>query len=178
MISFLSSSKKTFGLLTLVVFTCFLSSCGFHLIKAIPAKHPIYIQLESDKPNSRFTEILISNLKDNNIHMQEQRDEKTKFFILVGPIENKQMISTLSGNALAGTYTDTYLVTATFLPIPSNGKKSDLKSETTRTFVYQDSYQSNASLVLSSDSQKEKIRQAAYPNLANQIVKSLIEMSQ
>ena len=92
--------------------------------------------------------------------------------------ENKHMISTLSGNALAGTYTDTYLVTVTFVPIPSNGKKSDLKSEITRTFVYQDSYQSNASLVLSSDSQKDKIRQAAYPNLTNQIVKSLIEMSQ
>lgn len=178
MISFLSSNKKIFGFLTLVIFTCFLSGCGFHLIRTIPAKHPIHIQLESDQPNSRFTEILITRLQDNNIHQQEQKDYKTKFFVLVGPVENKQMISAISGNALAGTYTDTYQVTVTFVPLSSNNKKPKLKSEVTRTFIYQDNYQSNASLALSSESQIAQIRQAAYPNLANQIVRSLIEISQ
>lgn len=178
MTSLSRSNKKIFRFLTLVIFTCFLSGCGFHLIRAIPAKHPIHIQLESDQPSSRFTETLILTLKDNNIHQQELKDNKTKFFVLIGPVENKKMISTLSGNSLAGTYTDTYQVTVTFVPLSSDNKKSDLQSEVTRTFIYQDSYQSNASLALSSESKIAQIRQTAYPNLANQIVKSLIEISQ
>ena len=64
------------------------------------------------------------------------------------------------------------------MPLSSNNKKPKLKSEVTRTFIYQDNYQSNASLALSSESQIAQIRQAAYPNLANQIVRSLIEISQ
>ena len=174
----LNSNKKIFIFLTLAILACFLSGCGFHIVRPIPARHPIYIQLESDQPNSRFTETLISTLKDNNIHQQEQKDDKTKFFILISPVENKQIISSLSGNTLAGTYTDTYQVTATFVPLSSNSEKADLKSETTRTFTYQENYQSNASLVLSSESKISQIRQTAYPNLANQIIKSLIEISQ
>jgi outer membrane lipopolysaccharide assembly protein LptE/RlpB len=178
MTSPLKSNKKTFGFLTLVIFTCFLSGCGFHLVRTIPAKHPIYIQLESDQPNSRFTETLILTLKDNNIHQQEQKDDETKFFVLVGPVENKQFISALSGNTLAGTYTDSYQVTVTFVPLSSDSKKSDIKPEVTRTFVYQSNYQSNASLALSSESQISQIRRNAYPNLASQIVRNLIDMSQ
>ncbi len=174
----LNSNKKIFKFSTLVIFTCFLSSCGFNLIRSIPAKHPIYIQLESDQPNSRFTETLISTLKDNNIHQQEQKDDKTKFFVLVGPVENKQIISTLSGNTLAGTYTDTYQVIVTFVPLSGDNKKTNLKTKVTLTFVYQENYQSNASLALSSESQTSQIRQTAYPNLSNQIVKRLIDMSQ
>ena len=178
MASLLNSNKKTFRFLTLVILTCFLSGCGFHLIRAIPAKHPMYIQLESDQPNSRFTETLISTLKDNNIHQQAQKDDKTKFFVLISPVANKQIISALSGNTLAGTYTDTYQVTVTFVPLSSNNKKSDIKPEVTRTFTYQENYQSNASLALSSESQISQIRQNAYPNLASQIVRNLIGMSQ
>ena len=67
-------SKKNHAFLTLaIITTCLLSGCGFHLVKAIPAKHPIYIQLESNQPNSRLSETLISKLKENNISYKKAK---------------------------------------------------------------------------------------------------------
>ena len=114
-------------LFTLVITSCFISGCGFHLAKPMSAKNPLYIQIESSQPRSRFTQILVSTLKENNIIPQEQKNNKTKYFILVGPLENTTSIKSISGNALAGTYRS-YQVTVTFVPMNTKNKKTDLES--------------------------------------------------
>ena len=149
-----------------------LSGCGFHFVKSPPDSTPMKIQLQTNNPDSVFTGILISNMKERKVTLQDEKTSGTKFFVLVSPIKEEQSIVDLSGNALAGTYTETYNINITVIDLqPQNPKvKNNTK---TYTLSSTGSFSSNSTQILSQDTQKEQIKKAAYKDLADKIINQL-----
>lgn len=172
----LLKSLKCTNILIALAILLLLSGCGFHFVKNPPDSTPIKIQLQTNNPSSIFTEILISKMKEREITLQDKKTSSTKFFALVGPIKEEQSIIDLSGNALAGTYTETYNINITIIdlqPQSSNIKNNIENNTKTYTLSSTGSFSSNSTQMLSQNTQKEQIKKAAYKDLADKIINQL-----
>ena len=154
--------------LSIVLFTTLLSlsGCGFHLIRSSPHEQPINIQIQTNQPYSTFTGILISTLKNNNVTINKTNNKNTDFIVVLGPLENTSQITNISGNSLAGTYTEKYQI---------NVKIIDQKNNKTHfyKFISQGSFSSNSTQKLSQQSQIQSIKEDAYQVLTQKIQKQL-----
>jgi len=161
-----------FIILSIFTILTTLSGCGYHFVKSAPNSNPIKIQLKTDQPYSQFTGILISKLKSSKVTIQDNKKPDTDFFVLIGPLENTHQITNLSGNSLAGTYTDSYSVTITIINLKSKKPDNNKKTQTI-TLTSDGSYNSNSTQELSQASQNADIREKAYQDLSQKIVNQL-----
>ena len=148
-----------------------LAGCGFHFVKSNPDAHitGMKIILETNNKDIAFNETLISYIKDKKIIIQEKQTPETKFLVQTGPINKLQNIIDLSGNSLAGNYTETYSVV---INVTDTQENSTVKNKN-YILSSKGSFNSNATQTLSQTTQIEQIKRKAYKDLANKIIEKL-----
>lgn len=152
---------------TLCAMISLLTACGFHLRKqAIFSEQIKILYITTAQPNSPFIQTLKRELLANNFKLVSQQEQATAILEIISINESNEL-SSLMGGGSAGQYTVSTDVT---FKVDSTKGKSLLPSNT----VSQSSlYSSNATQILSSDSQEKDLIAQMQQSLANKIIKQL-----
>ena len=147
-----------------------LSGCGFHLRKPIvlpPTIHSLYVQ--TSEPNRSFIITLKDLLASNNLAIAPT-PQLADVTLIIHSITQSTQLAALSGSAEAGQYE--LMGQVTFSVIDKQGRVL-----IPTTFVRStQSYTSNATQVLSTDSQIQLLWRAMQKSLAEQILSQLAKM--
>jgi LPS-assembly lipoprotein len=148
-----------------------LNGCGFHLrgpIELPAGIHSIYLQ--TDQPNRPFVITLRDLILSNHLNISEAPGSADLIVVIQKITHTSQQIA-LSGSAEAGQYQ--LLGQIQFSVMDHNGKILI----PTQTVSSSSTYTSNATQILSSQSQTEALWRAMQTNLANQILDQLAKLN-